>query len=108
MFGSAPCTQTADMVKVNPIPQIVIETHPEKTFAGGAPDEVFFIADTSGFIGLFHYQLNFGDGASATRRVVKLTYAQTGKIKVTITVWDTTRLGARKYTFGKELIVNKR
>jgi len=94
-------------VKINPVPQIVIETRPEKIFAGGARDEVFFIANTSGFIGLLNYHWDFGDGATATGRVVKHAYAQTGKFKVTITVWDATRLGARKYTFSKELIINK-
>ena len=95
-------------VKVNPVPQVLIETRPEKVFAGGARDEVFFIANTTGYIGLLNFQWDFGDGITATGRFVKHTFAQAGKYKVTVTVWDATRADAKKYTYTRELVVTKR
>jgi len=95
-------------VKVLPIPDVIIDIKPQVVYEGGARDEVSFTATCKNFPVMANYYWDFGDGATANGKSAKHQYNQPGTYSVTLTMWDATRTGAKKYTYKNELVVNKR
>jgi len=95
-------------LKVLAAPVVEIATSPEVLYVGGARDVVMFEAKVQPYERNLIFEWDFGDGATAVGKIVKHTYLQAADYTVKLTVYDATRVNAKKYSFKKRITLLKR
>jgi len=95
-------------ITVLPAPVVEIGVQPEKLYVGGARDAVFFESKTQPYSRKLAYQWDFGDGITAVGKTAKHTYMMPGDYTIKLTVYDASRLDAKRYEFTRRISVTKR
>ncbi len=95
-------------ITVLPAPAVKIVVSPEQLYVGGARDMVMFEAKADAYSRKLNYQWDFGDGVTSAGQVAKHSYMAAGDYTVKLTVYDSSRVNAKKYEFKQRITIQKR